>query len=182
MTVVQILSLEAVGVSKPVKLYIIRHGEAQPPQGLRGDAIRPLSTYGEQEVMASGHWLANYLAEQNADALDWLIVSPYIRARQTASLLRRQVKVRDEQVNDAITPDGQAEQVSDWLFAELQHRGSKVRHVAIVSHMPFVSYLVAALDTTIEPMLFPTAGIAELVLDAEQWRGKFIRMAVAEPD
>lgn len=169
-------------MSKPVKLYIIRHGEALPPQGLQGDAIRPLSAYGEQEVVMSGKWLAHYLAEQGVEQLDWLIVSPYIRARQTASLLQRHVNVRSEEVNDAITPDGQAQQVCDWLFAELQHQGSKVKHVAIVSHMPFVSYLVAELDKSMEPILFPTAGVAELVLEPEQWRGKFIRMAVAELD
>ncbi|MDN7137636.1 phosphohistidine phosphatase SixA [Pseudidiomarina sp. 1ASP75-14] len=169
-------------MSKAVKLYIIRHGEALLAQALQGDAIRPLSAYGEQEVVISGRWLAQYLAEQGADALDWLIVSPYIRARQTASILQRHIPAHSEQVNDAITPDGQAQQVCDWLFAELQHRGSKIKHVAIVSHMPFVSYLVAELDKTMEPILFPTAGVAEFVLEPDQWRGKFIRMAVAEPD
>ncbi|CAB0149761.1 Phosphohistidine phosphatase SixA [Pseudidiomarina piscicola] len=169
-------------MSKHVKLYIIRHGEALPAQALQGDAIRPLSQHGEQEVIMSGRWLAQYLGEQGAKQLDWLVVSPYIRARQTASLIERQVNVAEHDVNDGITPDGQAEQVCDWLLAELQQRGSKVEHVAIVSHMPFVSYLVAALDSAMEPILFPTAGIAEMLIEPEQWRGKFVRMAVVEPD
>jgi phosphohistidine phosphatase len=43
--------------------------------------------------------------------------------------------------------------------------------------MPLVSYLVAAFDATTQPLLFPTAGIAEISLDVAHWRGRFIQLA-----
>lgn len=164
-----------------MKLYVIRHGEAMPAQALQGDAIRPLTPFGEQEVMVNAQWLAHYLEAQQHPSLDLLLVSPFVRARQTASVLTSVVATKTEQVSNEITPEGNAELFADWLFAELQRLGSQVKQVAIVSHMPFVSFLVAALDRAATPMMFPTAGIAELTLQPEDWRGQFERMAVAEP-
>lgn len=167
--------------TKQVKLYIMRHGEAMPAQALQGDAIRPLSPYGEQEVIMNAQWLQHYLAEQGAQQLDWLLVSPYIRARQTAAVLSRQVAVKEQEDCADITPEGNAQLFADWLLARLQQRGRGIHHVGIVSHMPFVSYLVAELDARMEPILFPTAGIAEITLNIDAHRGTFERLAVAEP-
>ena len=158
----------------------MRHGEAMPAQALQGDAIRPLSAYGEQEVIMNAQWLQHYLAEQGATQLDWLLVSPYVRARQTAAILAQQVKLTELSECDDITPEGNAQHFVDWLFAQLQQRGRGVQQVAIVSHMPFVSYLVAELDARMEPILFPTAGIAEITLKVDSLNGCFERMAVAE--
>ncbi|RUO55887.1 phosphohistidine phosphatase SixA [Pseudidiomarina homiensis] len=166
---------------KQVKLYIMRHGEAMPSQALQGDAIRPLSPYGEQEVVMNAQWLQQCLAEQGVEKLDWLLVSPYVRARQTAAILTQQVKAAEQLDCADITPEGNAQQFADWLFVQLQRRGHGTHHVALVSHMPFVSYLVAELDARMEPILFPTAGIAELTLNADAMQGTFERMAVAEP-
>ncbi|RUO58587.1 phosphohistidine phosphatase SixA [Pseudidiomarina insulisalsae] len=164
-----------------VKLYVMRHGEAMPAQALKGDAIRPLSGFGEQEVLMNAQWLKSYLAQQGSQQLDWLLVSPLVRARQTATILTSQVPAREQQTSHDITPEGRAAVFADWLLTELQRRGPKVKQVAVVSHMPFVSYLMAELDPQVEPMLFPTAGIAELTLSVDDWHGEFIRMAVAEP-
>lgn len=168
-------SLEAVNVIK--KLYIIRHGDALPAQAMSADAIRPLSEQGEREVRASAKWLQQRLAEQGVQQLDWLLVSPYVRARQTAAVLTSVVKVAQQQQHDSITPDGHAELVMDWLLAQLSQQQQQAQHIALVSHMPLVSYLVAAFDAATQPLLFPTAGIAELSLDLAQWRGHFIQLA-----
>ena len=157
------------------KLYIMRHGDALPAQALSADAIRPLSEQGEREVAASAHWLQQRLAEQGAQQLDWLLVSPYVRARQTAAVLTSTVKTAKQQQQDSITPDGHAELVMDWLMSQLSD--NPAQHIALVSHMPLVSYLVAAFDAATQPILFPTAGIAELSLDLGQWRGQFIQLA-----
>ncbi len=168
-------SLEAVNVIK--KLYIIRHGDALPAQAMSADAIRPLSEQGEREVRASAKWLQQRLAEQGVQQLDWLLVSPYVRARQTAAVLTSVVKVAQQQQHDSITPDGHAELVMDWLLAQLSQQQQQAQHIALVSHMPLVSYLVAAFDASTQPLLFPTAGIAELSIDLAQWRGHFIQLA-----
>lgn len=167
-------------MSQTVKFYVMRHGDAQPAQALQADAIRPLSSYGEQEVVVSGQWLAADMAQQQKQ-VDWLISSPLVRARQTAQIMQQQLGCEAADINDDITPTGNAELFADWLFAAVQRRGAHCRTVLMVSHMPFVSYLVAALDTAVDPMLFPTAGIAEIELDIAQWRGRFVRMIVAEP-
>ncbi|WP_411360480.1 phosphohistidine phosphatase SixA [Pseudidiomarina sp. YC-516-91] len=167
-------------MSQTVKFYLMRHGDAQPAQALQADAIRPLSSYGEQEVVVSGQWLAADMAQQQTQ-VDWLMSSPFVRARQTAQIMQQQLGCEAADINDDITPAGNAELFADWLFSEVQRRGAHCRSVLMVSHMPFVSYLVAALDTAVEPMLFPTAGIAEIELDIAQWRGRFVRMIVAEP-
>lgn len=166
---------------KQVKLYVMRHGEAMPSQALQGDAIRPLSAFGEQEVVMNAQWLRHYLAEQGAEQLDWLLVSPYVRARQTAAILTQQVPAAEQLDCADITPEGNAQQFVDWLFVQLQQRGHGTHQVALVSHMPFVSYLVAELDARMEPILFPTAGIAEITLNVDTMQGTFERMAVAEP-
>jgi phosphohistidine phosphatase len=174
MMVALIRSLEAENVIK--KLYIIRHGDALPAQAMRADSIRPLSECGEIEVAASAKWLQQRLIEQGAQQIDWLLVSPYVRARQTAAVLSSYVKVAKQQQYDDITPDGNAAQVMDWLLAQLSTQQQDVEHVAVVSHMPLVSYLVAAFDPATQPLLFPTAGIAELSLDVEHWAGHFIQL------
>lgn len=159
----------------------MRHGEAMPSQALKGDVIRPLSAYGEQEVLMNAQWLEQYLAEQGARQLDWLLVSPYVRARQTAAILTKRVKTKEQSDCADISPEGNAQVFADWLFVKLQQLGCGVHHIAMVSHMPFVSYLVAELDAQMEPILFPTAGIAEMTLNVNTHSGHFERMAVAEP-
>lgn len=181
MTVALTRSLEAANVIK--KLYIIRHGDALPAQAMSADAIRPLSAQGEREVAASAQWLQQRLAAQGANQLDWLLVSPYVRARQTAAVLNRYVSATKQQQQDSITPDGHAELVMDWLLTQLSQQHQHDQHIALVSHMPLVSYLVAAFDVATQPLLFPTAGIAELSLDVEHWRGQFIQLASpSEPE
>ena len=65
----------------------------------------------------------------------------------------------------------------DWLLAQLTEQQQQAQHIALVSHMPLVSYLLAAFDDSTQPLLFPTAGIAEISLDVAHWRGRFIQLA-----
>lgn len=162
-------------------LYIMRHGDAEPAQALSADAIRPLSPAGEEEVLHSTDWLAQQLADAEASGLDLLICSPYIRARQTAAIVESKIKVGRQLQHDDVTPDGNPQVFADWLFTQLPQEKA-VQRVAVVSHMPFVSYLVAELDPATQPLLFQTAGIAEMTLDCETGRGRFQRMAGAEPE
>lgn len=163
-------------------LYIMRHGDAEPAQALSADAIRPLSDDGEEEVLRSTEWLATELKAADAGGLDLLICSPYVRARQTAAIVESKISVERQLQNNDVTPDGDPAVFADWLFTQLPQQGDPIKRVAVVSHMPFVSYLVAELDPASQPMLFQTAGIAELTLDCDKGRGRFQRMAGTEPD
>lgn len=79
----------------PQTLWIVRHGEsagnvahdtaqaAKAPRiniGLR-DVDVPLSALGVQQATALGHWFADLPTDEQPDVL---LVSPYLRARQTA--------------------------------------------------------------------------------------------------
>ncbi|RUO41263.1 phosphohistidine phosphatase SixA [Pseudidiomarina aestuarii] len=163
-----------------MKFYLIRHGDAVPSQALNADAIRPLSKLGEAEVATNGKWLHQHLREQGVEQLDWLISSPYIRARQTAAIVHQHCSAMYQSESADATPDGDPQQFADWLFAELAVHHTRAQHVALVSHMPFVSYLVQTLDATRQPIVFPTASIAEFELDLAMQRGTFQGLTVPD--
>lgn len=160
-----------------VTLFIMRHGDAEPAQALKADAIRPLSTLGESEVLASANWLKEYMHEQGTQ-FDWLLASPFIRAQQTATIVESITPASHRDVADDAIPESDPQEFCDWFFAMLQSRYPNAETIVLVSHMPFVSYLVATLDKKTPPLLFPTAGMAELKLDVAMQRADFIRMVV----
>lgn len=159
-----------------VTLFIMRHGDAEPAQALKADAVRPLSTMGEHEVLASAVWLNDYIQQRGGAGLDWLTVSPYIRAQQTATIMASKVPVTARDVCEDAVPESNPESFVDWLFAMLQSHYVNAKHVMVVSHMPFISYLVAALDKQTPPLLFPTAAMAEIRIDVNAQRAEFVRM------
>lgn len=163
-----------------VTLYIMRHGDAEPAQALKADAIRPLSSMGESEVLASAKWLNGYLRKQGAIGLDWLTVSPFIRAQQTATIVESAVQVAARDITEDAIPESDPQEFCDWMFAMLQTHYNNAQNMMLVSHMPFVSYLVATLDQDTPPLLFPTAGMAEMRLDVEMRRAQFVRMITLE--
>lgn len=158
-----------------MKLYIMRHGDAVPAQALQADKIRPLSTLGEQEVLANAQWLQSQAGEAG---VDWTLVSPYIRAQQTATILHSVVTSQQQSSCDDITPESDAETFVSWLGAQLQKH--PCQQVVVVSHMPFVSYAVAAIDPRIQPPIFPTAGIAVLEFDPHTLSGKLERLMIVD--
>lgn len=163
-----------------MKLYVMRHGDANPAQALNADAIRPLSALGEAEVKANAKWLQGHLQQQQVTGLDWLISSPYVRARQTASIIHQYCPAASQSESSEAIPEGNPQHFVDWLFAELAVNYSRAQQVAVVSHMPFVSYLVNTLDAAKHPLVFPTAGIAVFDLDLTMQRGTFQRLVVAD--
>ena len=163
-----------------ITLFIMRHGDAEPAQALKADAVRPLSSLGEEEVLASATWLKSYLQQAGSEQLDWLAVSPFIRAQQTATIVESVVPAKLRDISDDVIPEGDPQLFCDWLFAVLKSRETDTKHILVVSHMPFVSYLVAALDKKTPPLLFPTAAMAEMRLDVERQQASFVRMIAVE--
>jgi phosphohistidine phosphatase len=107
-----------------MKLWVLRHGEAhhQAPT----DAERELTEAGRAEVLRSAAHLQGL-------ALDAIYASPYVRAQQTAELVR-----------DAL---GHGEPI-------------KLENILLVSHQPLVSTLLGLLDNHEHHM--GTASLAEL--------------------
>lgn len=163
-----------------MKIFIMRHGDALATAKGETDAERRLSREGELEVATNANWLAEHGQGQ---AISLALVSPYARAQQTATIVYSLVKSNAQETCSDITPDSSAEQFADYLKARLAlaaEQKDDIDSVLIVSHMPFVSYLVSELDPRIQPPIFPTAGIAEIDYDVATATGKLANLIIAD--
>lgn len=131
-----------------MKLWILRHGEAEAHA--RTDAERNLTERGRAEVLRS----AAHLIGQPLGAI---IASPYVRAQQTARLVREALGfVPDIRTVPWLTPEGSPEQVLAHLVAE--------DNVLLVSHQPLVGNLISFLQRghSRQPQPMYTASLAQL--------------------
>lgn len=131
-----------------MKLWILRHGEAQPHAPR--DAERELTHHGRDQVL---HTAAQLIGQP----LDRILVSPYVRAQQTAALVRAALGFTPELISVPwLTPE------SDPRFAVSQLPDSG--HVLLVSHQPFVGELISLLQygNVRRPQPMHTASLAEL--------------------
>ncbi|KPX25554.1 phosphohistidine phosphatase SixA [Pseudomonas ficuserectae] len=133
-----------------MKVWVLRHGEAQ--SRARSDAERELTAHGREEVLKS----AVHLSDKSVQRI---IVSPYVRAQQTAELVRQSLGFNDPVVTVPwLTPDSSPREV----LLQLDKLG--VDEVLLVSHQPLVGELIGVLahgsPQQAEPM--STASLAEL--------------------
>lgn len=151
-----------------MQVFIMRHGQASFEA--QSDAARPLTPQGELEAQMMGKWLSKM---GHAPELIW--VSPYMRAQQTFEQVGQHFTQKHQVKTMAmVTPSGSAKDVHDLLDGELAL--NHIEQLLIVSHMPFVSYLVAELTQQQKAPIFQTAGICEIAYDTEKHMGEFIRM------
>lgn len=155
-------------------MFIVRHGEAEPFRG--GDAERALTDKGSKDAQALGKLLAH-------EGLKWdaIIVSPYLRARQTLELLLQSHPEHPAiSINTTITPENPVVEA----FAALETLSGR-QSILIVSHMPLVSALVASLVTGSQresgnyPMA--TASMAELEVTALCPGGGILHRLISPP-
>ena len=131
-----------------MKVWILRHGEAQAHA--RTDAERNLTEHGRAEVLRS----AAHLIGQPLGAI---IASPYVRAQQTAQLVRDVLGFEPEiRTVPWLTPDGDVQQVLKKLDSD--------DDVLLVSHQPLVGNLISFLQHghQRQPQPMYTASLAEL--------------------
>ncbi|MGY2377724.1 phosphohistidine phosphatase SixA [Pseudomonas sp. SDO524_S393] len=131
-----------------MKLWILRHGEAEGHA--RTDAERNLTEHGRAEVLRS----AAHLVGQPLSAI---IASPYVRAQQTAQLVREALGfAADIRTVPWLTPDGYPHQVLEQLDTD--------DNVLLVSHQPLVGSLISFLQHghQRQPQPMHTASLAEL--------------------
>jgi phosphohistidine phosphatase len=131
-----------------VKLWILRHGEAEAHAP--SDAERNLTEHGRGEVLRS----AAHLMGQPISAI---IASPYVRAQQTAQLVRDALGfVPDIRTAPWLTPDGNPLRVLEKLDTD--------DNVLLVSHQPLVGNLISFLQHghQRQPEPMHTASLAEL--------------------
>jgi phosphohistidine phosphatase len=130
-----------------MRLYLVRHAEAAPGTP---DELRPLTAHGREAARALGKRLRD-----EAGAVDAVLSSPLLRARQTAEAIARELRLEAEPV-ELLSP-GASE--AD-LLAAIDGRGAIV---VAVGHQPDCGKIAAALRGGEEPP-FPPAGVARLDL------------------
>lgn len=131
-----------------MKLWVLRHGEAE--SHAPSDAQRNLTERGREEVLHS----AAHLIGQPISAI---IASPYVRAQQTAQLVREALGfVPEIRTVSWLTPDGNPLQVLEKLDTD--------DNVLLVSHQPLVGNLISFLlhGHQRQPQPMHTASLAEL--------------------
>ncbi|POA42969.1 phosphohistidine phosphatase SixA [Pseudomonas sp. MPR-ANC1] len=132
-----------------MKLWVLRHGEAVP-YGSCPDSDRELTDHGRKEALNS----AAHLIGQPLTAI---YASPYLRAQQTAQIVREALGFEPEiRTVDWLTPEVDPDRVAEQLVS--------VSNVLLVSHNPLVGNLLSYLQhgAGYPPEKVSTAGLAEL--------------------
>ncbi|MGU3345603.1 phosphohistidine phosphatase SixA [Pseudomonas monsensis] len=132
-----------------MKLWVLRHGEAEP-YGSRPDSERELTEHGRQEALKSA-------ARLIGQPLTAIYASPYLRAQQTAQIVREALGFEPEiRTVEWLTPESDPEKVAEQLVS--------VSNVLLVSHNPLVGHLLSYLQhgAGYPPEKVSTAGLAEL--------------------
>lgn len=133
-----------------MKFWLLRHGEAEPTA--RSDAERNLTAYGRQQVREAA-------AQLQGRPLKAVLVSPYVRAQQTAEL-----------VCEVLAFAG-ARQTVPWLTPESDLRqtlreldGYAFDELLLVTHQPLVGALAGLLihGHRQQPLPMNTASLALL--------------------
>ncbi|MBK5513352.1 phosphohistidine phosphatase SixA [Pseudomonas sp. TH15] len=132
-----------------MKLWVLRHGEAEP-YGSRPDSERALTAHGREEALRSA-------AELIGQPISAIYASPYLRAQQTAQLVREALGFEPEiRTVEWLTPDNRPQAVAEQLVS--------VDYALLVSHNPLVGNLLSYLQhgAGYPPERVSTAGLAEL--------------------
>lgn len=115
-----------------MKLWLLRHGEAQPYQ--RSDAERQLTDYGRAQV--------SFAAQQCPQhKFDYVLCSPYIRARQTAEVFLGQLNLSQQpQIVPWLTPDSPLRESLRLLDSY------SVENLLLISHQPLLGNMASWLE------------------------------------
>lgn len=123
-----------------MKLYLLRHGDAGEAGDPRyKDNERPLTQKGIQRTKQLAHVL-----RQMEITIDAILTSPLTRARETAEIVARGLKLgADPRISEHLVPSGSME--------ELVHQVNTIRpmpkSVMLVGHEPYMSGFVSLLCT-----------------------------------
>ncbi|WP_339906084.1 phosphohistidine phosphatase SixA [Pseudomonas guineae] len=137
-----------------MKLWLLRHGEAE--SAARTDAERNLTAYGRQQVCEAA-------AQLQGRPLQAVLVSPFVRAQQTADLLCEVLAFSGARETVAwLTPE------SDVRQAMRKLDGYPFKELLLVTHQPLAGALAGLLihGHRQQPLAMNTASLALLEGDA----------------
>ncbi len=141
-----------------MKLFILRHGEAEAM--MSRDEERQLTDRGRADV---DRVIAS--RAQELSVVERVLVSPYIRAQQTADIVEKHLEGTPRHTTPYLVPESNPIELIRWLstqcFGDLE-----LNAILLVSHQPLVGTLVNELSG--DPMGMHSMGTANLAsLDAE---------------
>ncbi|HXS68165.1 MAG TPA: phosphohistidine phosphatase SixA [Candidatus Polarisedimenticolia bacterium] len=143
-----------------MKLYILRHGEAAEHGDPRyKENERPLTTKGIQRTKQ----LAHVLREMDI-SFDSILSSPLTRARETAEIVARGLKLQDNmRFSEHLTPSGSMEE----LVHQINMLRPAQKSVALVGHEPYLSGFISLLCTGGPglPMVFKKGALCRLDIE-----------------
>lgn len=157
-------------------LYLIRHADALAigERGITDDAERPLSDQGESEALEIGKTL-----HKRGIALEKIVTSPLLRARQTTDFLLKSWDGPAPQVHvcDDLTPDAKPRKVAKYL------RKLGGERVALVGHLPHIALCAAWLLGGKKAHIdIAKAGIAHITCGAGPRKGAGALQWLVTPD
>jgi phosphohistidine phosphatase len=131
-----------------VKLYLIRHGEAET--GAPDDMSRNLTERGENQALGAANWLAKNI---NGPVTIW--ASPYLRTQQTAAPIAKALGINIVD-HTCLQPEMTPYKVVDELCQEQEN-------IILVTHLPLVARLASLLiDGVVSDHPWSTAEIWQL--------------------
>jgi phosphohistidine phosphatase len=145
-----------------MNLFILRHGLAVEPgsAGFNRDSDRPLTPKGERKL-----WKIGQAVEELEVCFDWILSSPYLRARQTAEIIAEALDLRKRvEMCEALTPVGSPARLIETINA----RKPAPESVLLVGHEPYLSELISLLISGSKdlPIIMKKAGFCKLEVDS----------------
>jgi phosphohistidine phosphatase len=145
-----------------MNIFILRHGIAveRGTLGFDNDADRPLLPKGERRLRAAAAAM-----EKMELSFDLVLSSPFLRARQTAEIIARELKLKKRlQFSDVLTPDGSFKN----LVRQLNELHPVPENVLLVGHEPYLSRLISLLISVDENTVLEIkkGGLCQLEADA----------------
>lgn len=135
-------------------VFLLRHGDAEPA-GPGGDAARPLSKEGREEVRRVAQGI-----ERLGVAFDRIVSSPLLRARETAEIVAATVGYREAiEQSDLLFPGASPEATRALLVGA-------PKSILFVGHEPHMSAFVGYL--TGGAVRMKKASLAKVGLDGDR--------------
>jgi phosphohistidine phosphatase len=123
-----------------MNLYIVRHAIAVPrgTPDYEDDSQRPLTRKGRKKMEKIAQGLKSLEVE-----LDLILTSPYVRAVDTARIVKKELGLGDDQVleTEHLTPGGDHSQMIQWINEQY----AAAANIALVGHEPSLSQLISTL-------------------------------------
>ena len=144
-----------------MELFLLRHGLAveRGTPGFARDADRPLTPQGRRQL----HKIAAALERLDL-SFDVILSSPFLRARQTAEIIAKELKLKKQLVfADELQPGAPAEKTIHRLAAS----EARQKTVLLVGHEPDFSELISLLVAGVADAGFALkkGGLAKLEIE-----------------